>query len=135
MGVVRNTLILSAAVTAPAMVAPPILFSEPNPGHREKLERRSLSQLAYAGKRLFIRHCADCHGQEGRGTIAGPSLHDDAYKPKNLSRKEFHQAVTRGVKAQRWSFGDMPATRSLSFNEIEMIGRYVRELQLPGRYQ
>ena len=135
MAVVRNTLILSAVVTGPALVAPPLLYSEPNPEHRERLERRSLSQLAYAGKGLFMRYCAECHGEDGRGTIAGPSLHLDVYKPKNLSRKAFHQAVTRGVKAQRWSFGDMPATKSLSFNDIEMIARYVREMQLPGRYK
>lgn len=135
MGVVRNTLILSAAVTGPALVAPPILSSAPNPDHRAKMERRQLSQLAYAGKGLFAKYCVDCHGQQGQGTIAGPSLHHEAYKPRNLSRKAFHQAVTQGVKAQRWSFGDMPATKSLTFNDIEMIARYVREIQSPGRYR
>ncbi|MEM1298399.1 MAG: cytochrome c [Pseudomonadota bacterium] len=134
MPVVRNTLILSAVVTGPAMVSPPILYSEPNPGHRETLERRKYSQLAIAGLSLFKRHCADCHGVEGEGTIAGPSLHHDAYKPRSLSRRDFHKAVTEGVPAQRWSFGDMPGNRKLSFNEIEMIARYVREIQFPARY-
>lgn len=135
MPIVRNTLILAAAVTAPAVVAPPILYFEPDPDHREKMERQSLSQLAYAGKGLYENHCADCHGEEGHGTIAGPSLHDEAYRPKNLTRKAFHQAVTRGVPAQRWTFGDMPANRKLGFNDIEKIARYVREIQAPARYK
>ncbi|MFK7941538.1 MAG: cytochrome c [Paracoccaceae bacterium] len=135
MSVVRNTFLLSAVVSAPALVSPPVLYSEPNPGHREQLALRKLSQLAFAGRHLFARHCADCHGEDGRGTIAGPSLHHEVYKPENLSREAFHQAVTRGVKAQRWAFGDMPAVRQLSFNDIELIARYVREIQLPGRYQ
>lgn len=135
MGVVRNTLILVAVVSGPAIVSPPILYSEPNPEHRAKLDRNNLSQLAYAGKVLFARHCTECHGDDARGTIAGPSLHLDVYRPGNMSRKAFHQAVTQGVRAQRWSFGDMPATRELSFNEIEMIARYVREIQNPRRYE
>ena len=134
MAVIRNTLLLSAAVTAPAIVAPPALYVAPNAEGKATLERRALTQLGYAGKQLFQRHCADCHATDGSGTIAGPSLHHEFYLSDNMSRKDFHQAVTEGVPAQRWSFGDMPGTDALSFNEIELIARYVRELQYPGRY-
>lgn len=134
-GLVRNTLILSAVVTAPALVAPPPLYTKPNQEAQARLERRALTPLGYAGKMLFSSHCAECHGSEARGTIIGPSLHHEYYKPANLSRQAFHLAVTEGVKAQRWSFGDMPGAPLLSFNDIEVIARYVRELQYPARYR
>ena len=138
MPVVRNLFIVSAVVSAPvgpALVFTPPLYSAPNPEHRESLEKRNLTQLAFAGKILFSEHCAACHGLEGQGTIAGPSLHHDIYKLDNLSRKAFHRAVTEGVPAQNWSFGDMPASAALSFNDVEKIARYIRELQYPSRYR
>lgn len=134
MGVVRNTLIISALVTGPAVVAPPALYVEPNPQQRARLEQRSLTQMGVAGQHLFVENCLVCHGEEGRGTSLGPSLHHDIYKPGALSRRAFHRAVTEGVTAQRWSFGDMPASDALSFNEIELIARYVREIQFPARF-
>ena len=138
MPVIRNALIISAIVSAPvvpAMVFTPPLLSEPNPEHRALLERRNLSQLAYAGMQLFTQHCADCHGAQARGTVAGPNLHADAYHPGNLSRQDFHHAVTQGMPALRGGSGGKPGNKDLSFNQIELIARYVRELQRPKRYQ
>ncbi|HXN23819.1 MAG TPA: cytochrome c [Candidatus Dormibacteraeota bacterium] len=34
-----------------------------------------LAQAAAAGKKLFRRHCAECHGDTAHGTERAPSLH------------------------------------------------------------
>ena len=122
-------------VSAPTLVATPHLQTTPNAAIVQEHELRVFSQLGRAGRRIFITTCAECHGIKGEGTIAGPSLHHDAYKPDNLNRRDFHRVVTEGVEAHRWSFGDMPGNPSLSFNDIEKIARYVRELQYPLRYR
>lgn len=33
------------------------------------------TQAARAGKKLYLRHCAECHGPEGRGRDKAPDLH------------------------------------------------------------
>ncbi len=132
---IRTALVLSAALIAPAIVLPPPLGTGPAPGKWKPAETRYLSQLAVAGKRVFEGHCADCHGYQALGSPRGPSLQDRVYWRDLLDKRTFHSAITDGVRAYRWTYGDMPPVEGLSFNQIETVARYIHELQQPHIYQ
>ena len=133
MSVVRNGLLVSAALAAPTAVLPPPLESGPETADPSRLERRVLTQVGIAGRLLFQENCAQCHGSDGRGSVNGPSLLHRDYAPDRLSQREFHKAVTNGVPATKWTFGDMPAI-ALGFNDIELIARFIREVRDPEKY-
>ena len=131
MAVIRTTLALTAALTLPQAILPPPLETGPAPGGAIYPKRETLSQLAIAGKELYQIRCSGCHGNDAKGSPAGPSLLHPVYR--SVTRRDFHRAISEGVPAQRWHFGDMPASPDLSFNDIEFIARYVRELQSPNK--
>jgi mono/diheme cytochrome c family protein len=133
--IVRAAVAVTAALTVPQAFLPPPLATAPIDRPPSYIELRNLTPLALAGKQLYDQECAECHGSDGSGTLKGPSLKHRAYRSKNLSRKDFHRAVVEGAPANRWTFGDMPGSPHLSFNEVELIARYVREVQNPDKFQ
>lgn len=128
MSAARIGITLAAALAAPTLVATPHLASSPETAVPRQHEARKFSQLAVAGMRLYVSHCEDCHGRNGVGTEKGPSLHYEIYHAPNLGQVAFHTAVKHGVQESRWEYGDMPKS-NLSFNEIEQVARYVRDVQ------
>lgn len=128
MTVVRAGLAVSAALAVPTLMATPHLASTPDADGARRYEARKFSQLAVAGMQLYIAHCEECHGRNAAGTDIGPSLHHKVYQRANLGQRGFHEAISNGVAEQRWSYGDMPKT-NLTFNEIEQVSRYVRDVQ------
>lgn len=129
MSIARTAVVVSAGLTVPTILyAPKPLYSGPGTASTEEYDYKVLSQLAKSGFTIYERHCQDCHGDRGYGTDRGPNLHHRVYSAGKLSQQEFHEAVVHGVKANKWTYGDMPATR-LSFNEIERVARYVREVR------
>ncbi len=135
MAFVRATLAVTAALTIPQALLPPPLESGPPPGKPVYVRQNMYSQVGLAGKELYQQQCAQCHGDDAKGTLLGPSLGHPAYQGGRLSRQDFHRAVSEGVRARRWTFGDMPANEQLSFNDIELIARYVREVQNPRAFR
>ena len=133
MSVVRSGLLVSAALAAPTAFLPPPLKSGPETADPARVERRLISPLGLAGRLLYVENCAECHGADGKGTTQGPSLLHRSYSAAQFSQRAFHETITKGVTAQRWAFGDMPAL-DLSFNDIEKIARYVREVREPHKY-
>ena len=101
--------------------------SAPEPASTAEAE---LSAAAEAGRNLFIANCAQCHGRRADGTTQGPPLVDQIYEPGHHSNASFVLAVTRGVRAHHWEFGNMPAVPGLTIDEIHQIICYVRELQV-----
>ena len=89
-----------------------------------------LSDAAEAGRKLFIANCAQCHGRRADGTTQGPPLVHQIYEPGHHANASFVLAVTRGVRAHHWEFGNMPAVPGLTIDEIHQIICYVRELQV-----
>lgn len=83
-----------------------------------------------AGQRAYDSTCGACHGAAGRGTSKGPPLVDRIYEPSHHGDGAFSLAVTRGVPAHHWQFGDMPPQPGVSDTGITNIVAYVRALQI-----
>jgi mono/diheme cytochrome c family protein len=82
-----------------------------------------------AGERLYAANCASCHGVAGVGTQAGPPLVHRVYEPSHHADFAFRMAVTRGVVAHHWRFGNMPPQPQVAPADVAPIVGYVRWLQ------
>lgn len=129
MAVVRSSLAVAAVITAPAFVFEPHLRSTPNPEKISEYERKRLSQLAQAGADIYDTTCQSCHGQKGFGSNIAPALDRDIFHRGDRIQKEFHMAITDGGDGQGGVHGGLPAA-GLSFNDIEVVARYVREVRM-----
>ena len=85
--------------------------------------------LVDAGAELYSANCAQCHGDDLRGTDKGPSHLSVIYEPSHHGDGAFLVAVTRGVRAHHWDFGDMPPVEGLTADDVEAIVAFVRETQ------
>ena len=143
---VRTALIMTGSLSAPVaivglspMILPQHLSTDAPIAEiaavMEKHERLQFSQLGIAGLRLFRDNCASCHGDHAKGTSRGPALVRKAYHRESFGKQAFHYAVKHGARQQKWSMGDMPGFPKLSFNQIEKLERYVRELQKPVSFR
>ncbi|UFI05656.1 c-type cytochrome [Roseibium aggregatum] len=85
---------------------------------------------ALAGETLFRENCGSCHGDNaaGRDGIAPPLVHK-IYEPGHHADGAFLLAVSRGVRAHHWPFGDMPPVDGVSQEDVQKIVAYVRALQ------
>ncbi|MEZ5883477.1 MAG: cytochrome c [Paracoccaceae bacterium] len=89
-----------------------------------------LSPLAQTGEKAFDAVCAACHGTGGVGNDGvGPPLVHKIYEPNHHGDMSFLMAVTQGVRAHHWTFGDMPPQEGLTQGDVRAIVAYVRELQ------
>jgi cytochrome c len=81
------------------------------------------------GERSYKASCRACHGPLGTGTEAGPPLVHRIYEPSHHADAAFQLAVTRGVRAHHWRFGDMPPLPAIDSAGIAAVTGYVRWLQ------
>lgn len=98
--------------------------SVPSPETLKKISRKGL-----AGKPVYERSCAACHGGAGQGSRQGPPLVHKTYNPGHHADEAFRRAIRNGVKQHHWYFGNMPQRSEVTDEEIPKIVRYVRELQ------
>lgn len=96
----------------------------PSQATLEKITRKGM-----AGKPVYERSCASCHGAAGQGSKQGPPLVHKTYNPGHHADEAFRRAIRSGVKQHHWYFGDMPERPEVTDTEIPKIVRYVRELQ------
>ena len=83
-----------------------------------------------AGKPLYERHCASCHGAELAGTAdKGPPLVHRVYEPSHHGDAAFQLAVRNGTRAHHWKFGDMAPVPGLTPDEVAHITAHVRMMQ------
>jgi mono/diheme cytochrome c family protein len=82
-----------------------------------------------AGKALYDRHCASCHGDAAAGTDKGPTFLDPTYHPSHHPDQAFLLAPKVGVQAHHWQFGDMPPVEGITDEESAQILPYIRWLQ------
>jgi mono/diheme cytochrome c family protein len=81
------------------------------------------------GERMYVEHCAQCHGVQGKGTQQGPPLVSVIYEPSHHSDMAFVMAVKQGVTAHHWQFGNMPPQPTVGQFQVALITDYVRWLQ------
>jgi mono/diheme cytochrome c family protein len=87
------------------------------------------AELVAAGSELYAASCAECHGEDLRGTDRGPSHLSVVYEPGHHADGAFLLAVRRGVPAHHWDFGPMPPVDGLSDDDVAAIVAFVREQQ------
>lgn len=89
-----------------------------------------LAADAMDGRESFEQNCAACHGTMAEGRNGqGPPLVHKIYEPGHHADGAFYLAVSRGVRAHHWPFGDMPPVDGVSQQDIGKIVSYVRALQ------
>ena len=104
---------LSAGLAAQTWQPPP----KPSPG---------LMPNPVLGKPLYETHCTACHGPDLNGTEAGPPFLHRVYEPSHHSDAAFQMAVSSGVRAHHWQFGDMAPLPELTPDEVAHITAYIR---------
>ena len=88
-----------------------------------------LSSEAQTGGQVFMGNCAKCHGMVGGGTGKGPPLIHKIYEPNHHGDFAFFRAVKQGTQQHHWPYGDMPPQPEVSEAEVEVILKFVREVQ------
>lgn len=89
-----------------------------------------LSPTEEMGKQAYDAVCAACHGASGTGRWEmGPPLIHKIYEPSHHGDEAFQIAVTNGVRAHHWRFGDMPAQSELTRADVATIVAYIRSVQ------
>lgn len=82
-----------------------------------------------AGESLYMANCAECHGEDLRGTDQGPSFLSVVYEPGHHPDESFQLAVMRGVQPHHWNFGPMLPVEGLTTQEVAAIVEFVRDRQ------
>ena len=96
----------------------------------EVLLPSTLSDSAQIGKRAFEAKCVACHGVNAAGQVGvAPPLVHKIYEPSHHGDESFQRAVSLGVRAHHWRFGNMPAVEGLTRGDVAMVAIYIRELQ------
>lgn len=85
--------------------------------------------LVARGAELYAANCAECHGDDLRGTDRGPSHLSEVYEPGHHGDGAFLVAIRAGVPQHHWDFGSMPAIDGLTDEDIESIVAFVRDRQ------
>ncbi len=82
------------------------------------------------GKSLYETNCSGCHGVSlgGKKGMGPPFVHG-YYAPGHLSDVAFYRAVSQGVIAHHWQFGNMPAVGVLTEEETSEVIGYIRAVQ------
>lgn len=79
-----------------------------------------------AGKAVFVRNCAACHGPEGKGLI-GPNLHDDKWVRGTGSPEDILAIISEGTAK------GMPAWKSqLGSGDLVKVAAFVHGLSHPS---
>lgn len=86
-------------------------------------------KLVEVGRTLYSANCAECHGEDLRGTDRGPSHLSRVYEPGHHGDGAFLVAVRSGTAQHHWNFGYMPPIEGLSDEDVQAIVAFVRERQ------
>jgi len=81
------------------------------------------------GETVYADNCAECHGEDLRGTDRGPSHLSQVYEPGHHPDASFAAAIAQGSAQHHWDFGDMPPVEGLDEAETAAVIAYVRSVQ------
>lgn len=95
-----------------------------------ELVQPGLTGAAQAGKAVFDRVCAVCHGAALRGTDQGPPLIHAWYAPGGgHDDSQVLKVLREGTTGHMWKLGDMPKPEGLKPGEDKAVLAYVRAMQ------
>ena len=122
---IKNSLVAGLLATISLTAAAQgYVIPQPSPG---------LMPNAVAGKQLFDKHCAACHGTDlkgvDKGDKKGPPLLHKIYEPSHHGDAAFQLAARNGVRAHHWPFGDMAPVPQVTPDDVAHITAYVRAEQ------
>jgi mono/diheme cytochrome c family protein len=106
-----------------------VMSCEPRPAPMAGFDPGPVPPALVEGERRYNPTCGPCHGSLATGSDAGPPLVHRIYEPSHHSDAAFRLAVTRGVRAHHWSFGNMPPIPEMDSTAIAGVTAYVRWLQ------
>ena len=90
----------------------------------------TLTATAQLGQTAFDAKCAACHGLNAAGNVnAAPPLIHKIYEPSHHGDESFQRAVSQGVQAHHWRFGNMARVDGLTRADVTNIIAYIREVQ------
>jgi mono/diheme cytochrome c family protein len=91
-------------------------------------------EMVDEGQRLFGTVCSSCHGQNGVGSPAGPSLNDTGWVHIGGAFEEIVGIINTGVANPREFPGVMPPRGGGTFDEAQVraIAAYVYALSQQG---
>ena len=82
------------------------------------------------GAQLYADNCAQCHGKTLGGVVGnGPPFIHAYYNSGHHGDAAFYRAVSVGVQAHHWQFGNMPKIESLKRDQVQQIIEYIRTVQ------
>jgi mono/diheme cytochrome c family protein len=81
------------------------------------------------GQKVYGAACAMCHGADLRGTSRGPSQLSKVYEPSHHADGAYRAAVSNGVRAHHWNFGNMPAIPGVKGDDLDAVIAYIRSEQ------
>lgn len=117
--IIQLTALVAAALIVQAAMAQTTI---PQPS-------RGLMPNPAAGKALYEKNCASCHGVDLKGAKEGPPFLHVYYVPSHHGDESFQIATRNGAKAHHWQFGDMKPVPGVSPDEVAHITAYVRAQQ------
>jgi mono/diheme cytochrome c family protein len=97
---------------------------------QEAVVTPALAGAALAGKPVFDKVCAECHGTALRGSDSGPPLLHNWYAPNSgHDDKQVLKTINNGTQGHMWKFGDMPRPEGLKPGQDVETLAYVRAMQ------
>jgi glucose/arabinose dehydrogenase/cytochrome c5 len=125
----------AAAPLSPAPEAVMPAEADAEPAARTALPAGVTPADIAAGKQIFLGQakngtCSGCHGSDGRGSSAGPSLTGPKWLWADGSVDGFAKVITAGVPTPRNASGPMPAKGGvdLTDGEVRQVAAYVWSL-------
>ncbi len=115
------------------VLTPPLKVPALRAGERAVSARDALSNLAAAGQRVYSGSCADCHGEHGTGGSAR-RLDTLAFARGPRRSRDLHDMLNNPIVDHAGLSEELgnPGAKE-RFNEVERVGKYLREVRLKRR--
>ena len=116
-------MLLSLAMMAPASTSDGAWLAKVPPHDHDKSNPyRGQADAVAAGRRVFVEHCAKCHGDDAEGTKKRPSLKTPRVQ-QQATEGDLHWLLVNGSMGH-----GMPSWSKLGDPQIWQVITYVRSL-------